>query len=71
MQLQIGKRYCTRNGLATGLLEKANNGTNYKFGAWVQESEHEDLSWREWLETGEFLARGHEAGLDLVEEIED
>lgn len=69
IRLQLGKRYLTRGGLETSPLKFAQNGTNYKFQATIQEPGYDDLSVRAWLENGHFLALNIENRFDLIAEI--
>jgi hypothetical protein len=66
---QIGKRYTLRNGLTTSPLRKANNGTNYKFEADVDEPPHKTPSVLAWLKTGEYLFVGKENRYDIIKEL--
>jgi len=66
MILELGRQYVTRGGIVTGPLERAKNGTKYKFGAWVQESRYPDPTWMCWADNGEFFYPMANSEKDLV-----
>jgi hypothetical protein len=69
IQLEIGKKYITRNGLITEPLIKSNNGTRYFFESKLNEPEFDTLSVRSWLGNGRFLTSNVNHSLDLISEI--
>jgi hypothetical protein len=69
IQLEIGKKYITRNGLVTEPLIKSNNGTRYFFESKLNEPEHSTPSICAWLGNGKFLASGVNHRLDLISEV--
>ena len=72
MKIKTGKRYVTRNGIVTPPLDRARNGTNYKWGAWIQEPDYPDgdLTRCDWLDSGHFLTPLQDHRLDLIKEYE-
>lgn len=68
LTIKAGREYVTRSGIKVGPLKVANNGTNYKFEASVNEPEYLTPSVRAWKESGRFSTdtTGHE--LDLIAE---
>lgn len=72
MKIETGKCYVTRDGIVTPPLDYAQNGTNYKWGAWIQEPGYPtgDLTRCNWLESGDFFAPHRNYRLDLIKEYE-
>jgi hypothetical protein len=68
LKIKVGRDYVTRSGIKVGPLKIANNGTNYKFEASVNEPEHETPSVRAWKENGRFLTDTTDHELDLIAE---
>ena len=68
--LKVGESYILRNGLKTGPIRVANNGTNYKFEANVKEPEHEDDSILAWLPNGRYLTNIQPNRYDVVRLLE-
>jgi len=67
--LSVGERYELRNGLVTSPLRLANNGTNYKFEADVDEFPGRALSVMAWLSNGSSLTRNHEHPKDIIKQL--
>lgn len=69
MILKEGKKYRTRCGLITGVMRKANNGTNYHFEAEVLEPQYSAPSVYSWLGDGTFTTLVFPHELDIIEEL--
>jgi len=70
LKLEVGKKYILRNGLTTGPLRTATNGTSYKFEANVKEPEHTTDSIRAWLPSGKFLTEGVDNKYDIIDVVD-
>jgi hypothetical protein len=69
IQLEVGKRYVLRNGIITGPLRTANNGTNYKYEAEFYEYDGQEKPYIfAWLENGSHLHANIENRYDIVKE---
>ncbi len=67
LQIESGKSYLLRNGLKTGPLRMANNGTNYIYEADVVENDKKYVF--AFLKTGKFLTDTVDDEYDIVEII--
>lgn len=69
IQLEVGKRYVLRNGIVTGPLRIANNGTNYIYEAEIYEYEEQVTPYiPSWLKNGSRLHSTIENEYDIVKE---
>ncbi len=69
IEIKVGARYITREGLITDPIEKSKCGTSYVWGAWVQEPEYKGKSYLSWLVTGKALTTLFDYKHDLIAKV--
>ena len=69
LELELGECYVLRNGLVTGPLRLANNGTSYLYEADVVQPS--GISYIDsFLETGQYLTRDEENKYDIIKKLD-